>query len=98
MKRPRPDADNPRPKRPRGDEDEETDPAMEQLLQYMTDEVLQPLHDAAVSASSSSSSSSSSCGETLVGDPGPSGLAAQNDPPFEVFDIFAGDTYGLDDP
>ena len=71
---------------------------MEELLQYVTDEVPQPLHAAAIPVSSSSSSSSSSCRETLVGDPGSAGLAAQNDPPFEVFDIFEGDTYGLDDP
>ena len=70
---------------------------LEELMLYMTNEVLQPLNVAAIPASSSSSSSPS-CGETLVGDPGSSGLAAQNDPLFEVFDIFEGDTYGLDDP
>ena len=97
VKRCCPPTGSPLLKRPRGDEDDDHDPMLEELLQHMTDEVLQPQHDAATPASSSSSSSSS-CGETLVGDPGSSGLAAQNDPLFEVFDIFEGDTYGLDDP
>ena len=64
----------------------------------MIDEVLHPSHAAAMPVSSSSSSSSSSVEDTLVGDPGSAGLAAQNDPPFEDFDIFAGDTLGLDYP
>ena len=97
VKRRYPQSENLLLKRPRGDEDIKDDPMIHELLAYMTDEVLQPLHAAATPASSSSSSSSS-CGETLVGYPGSSGLAAPNDPPFEVFDIFEGDTNGLDDP
>ena len=77
VKRCCPPTESPLLKRPRGDEDDDHDPMLEELLQYMTDEVLQPQHDAATPASSSSSSSSS-WGETLVGDPGSSGLAAQN--------------------
>ena len=97
VKRCCPSTGSPMLKRPRVGKDDDHDPMLEELLQYMTDEVLQPQHDAAIPVSSSSSSSSSS-GEPLVGDPGSAGLAAQNDPPFEVFDIFEGDTYGLDDP
>ena len=85
------------PKRLRGEGNEDNDPLRDELLQFMTDEVLQPSHAAAMPVSSSSSSSSS-VEETLVGDPGSAGLTAQNDPPFEVFDIFEGDAYGLDDP
>ena len=90
--------DNPLPKRLRGGDNDECDPMLDELLQYMNDEVLQPLHAAAIPVSSSSSSSSSSTGETLVGDLGSAGLAAQNDPPFDLFDIFEGDSLGLDDP
>ena len=85
------------PKRLRLEPNNDDDPLLEETLQFMADEVLQPSHAAAIPVSSSSSSSSP-VGETSVGDPGSAGLAAQNDPPFEVFDIFEGDTLGLDDP